>query len=637
MARAERPVRGMIRRGPKPESRSDRTPSKIDARLYANDAQQPASGPTMGTGMLKNLQLTNFRTFKQFTLHFGNGAYLVGPNNAGKTTILMALRVVDVALRYAANRSPSLTRTVDDIARICYPLNLSEFPALADSARHEFGDLESRVILTFKSGARAGLVWPAEGGPQDARPFFFLEASEGVQVRNRSQARAAFPTLGVIPILGPVEHSERVLDEAYVKANVTGRLSSRHFRNQLRDMKRSGTLSSFLEWSKPWLQDFSFDSIQEHFEGGQGVIIDVFFSEKASRIPKELAWAGDGLQVWTQLVSHIYRVRDCSTIVLDEPEVYLHPDLQRRLVRLLESTGKQVILATHSSELIAESDPRLTVLVDKSRRTGQRPRTEADLERMSNLLGTAFNLRLARALKSRVVVFFEGQDASILRRIARTLGLEHVANERGVAIIELGGYSHWGEIPPFVWLTKELLPEALTTFVVLDRDYRPEQVITEVEADFGRQGIDAHIWRRKELESYLLSESAIARISGAEPSDITTMLQMIMDTLKHDVSARLLYERGAAEKSNSRHAVTVTETFLREFEKEWANPEYRKKVCPPKRILSALNQRLQADGKKSVSTMALARALRPSELPTEIVEVLRAIENAAVGRGPTPL
>jgi predicted ATPase len=102
-------------------------------------------------------------------------------------------------------------------------------------------------------------------------------------------------------------------------------------------------------------------------------------------------------------------VRDCGTIILDEPEVYLHPDLQRRLVHLLESTGRQVIVATHSAEMIAESAGRLTAIVDRTRRRANRQRSDADYEMLSSTLGTAFNLRLAKALRSHVAVFVEAR------------------------------------------------------------------------------------------------------------------------------------------------------------------------------------------------------------------------------------
>jgi len=82
------------------------------------------------------------------------------------------------------------------------------------------------------------------------------------------------------------------------------------------------------------------------------VEIDVFLREAGDRTPKELFWAGDGMQVFVQLLVHLYRLRDSDVIVLDEPDLYLHADLQRRLVRLLENTAAQTITATHSSEML---------------------------------------------------------------------------------------------------------------------------------------------------------------------------------------------------------------------------------------------------------------------------------------------
>jgi predicted ATP-dependent endonuclease of OLD family len=220
-------------------------------------------------------------------------------------------------------------------------------------------------------------------------------------------------------------------------------------------------------------------------------------------------------------------VRDCGTIILDEPEVYLHPDLQRRLVHLLESTGRQVIVATHSAEMIAESDGRLTAIVDRTRRRANRQRSDADYEMLSSTLGTAFNLRLAKALRSHVAVFVEGQDMTILRRFAQTLKLPLLAAESGVTIISLNGYTNWGQIKQFKWLCDKLLPNVIETFVILDRDYRSDETRQAVLDRFRLARIAGHVWQKKELESYLLNASVISRFSGAPEGTITKWLNKI--------------------------------------------------------------------------------------------------------------
>ncbi|GAA2159028.1 hypothetical protein GCM10009826_24070 [Humibacillus xanthopallidus] len=339
-------------------------------------------------------------------------------------------------------------------------------------------------------------------------------------------------------------------------------------------------------------------------------------------------WAGDGVQIWLQLLFHIYRVGACATIVLDEPEVYLHPDLQRRLVQLLESTGKQLVVATHSSEMVAEADSRLVTLVDKSRRRARRARTEGDLEVLSGALGTAFNLRLAKALRSRVAFFVEGKDMSILRRISNLIGCKRLAREDGVTVVPLQGYSRWTQVEPFAWLCRELLPEALKISVVLDRDYRSDSTVDKVERQFQAAGMQAHVWRRKELESYLISAPVISRVSGASVDDIVVMLNEVTASMENDVFGRMLDERLREQVSASRHAVSVTTDFKQSFDGLWAEEDFRLRMCPPKQIISALNSRLQPNGLKTLSSSSLARALRVGDVDPEMSLMLRAVESA---------
>lgn len=578
--------------------------------------------------VLKQIRLVKFRAFKDFTVSFREGTYMVGPNNAGKSTILTSLRIADVLLRHSYRRKPDLRETDKGLAVTGYPVNLREFPALRDSLRFEFGDEEARLEVQWKSKARLIAVWPAEERENDRPGFFYLTLPTGSPVRTPSQAKEHFPALGVIPILTPAEHSERLLDVEYVKQNIAGRLSSRHFRNQLRLLESNDELKDFVSWARPWLGDLSFDTLGQHFSE-DGYLVEAFFYEGGSRVPKEVAWAGDGVQVWLQLLYHIYRVREHDTIILDEPEVYLHPDLQRRLVRLLESTGRQIILATHSSEMVAESDGRLTTLIDRTRRNAIRPKTDADFELLSATLGTAFNLRLARALRSRVVVFVEGQDMSVLRRFAKTLGLTAIEGEIGLTVIPLQGYSNWGRIEPFTWLCGELLPQAVKTFVILDRDYRPEEARIEIMENLKTAGICGHVWERKELESYLLSPSVVARLSGVGETAVVNWFEEITKSMESDVFGRLLDEQVRRNVSPTKHLVDVTSAFKKSFDAEWKSPEYRLKVCPPKQVVAKVNGELGASHHRTVSMATLAQAHRAAEIPQEVKDLLTSIEAAA--------
>lgn len=570
--------------------------------------------------MLKLIRVRKYRAFSDFTLHFQAGAYIMGPNNAGKTSLLTALRLVQTALRYAWVRKASEMRTHGLLTVRAYPLSLREYPSLSQSVRHEFRDDETIIEVHWSSGALITIVWPAEVGDVDTTPYFYLKRPGGFIVETPALAKKWFPRLGVIPPLVPVEHEETLLDESYVRLHVESRLASRHFRNQLNILKRNGEWGEFCGWIKGWIPDLTVEE-----PSTRAGALDVFYLEPGSRVPKELTWAGDGIQIWLQILYHVFRNRDCGTLILDEPEVFLHPDLQRRLIALLDSTGQQIVMATHSAEVAAEADPRLVALVDKSSKRASRAKSDEDLELLTHAIGSSFNLRLAKAIRAKRVVFVEGKDMRVLRAFAKTLGLLNVAAETGVAIIQLGGFSSWDHLPAFAWLSKELLPGAVEIAVVLDRDYHSDVEIGKAETSLADAEIKAHIWQRKELESYLVTPSVIARLSGADETEVSALLMLAAEEQRYDVAAQLAAHVKRATDPGIDLA-TVLAKSQKQFDSDWADTMYRLGRVNAKNLLSSLNTRLRASRYRTVSTYRLAREHRPEEISEEMRDLLSALD-----------
>jgi AAA15 family ATPase/GTPase len=57
--------------------------------------------------MIQQVSLHNFKAFERFTLDLRGDAYLAGPNNAGKSTLIAAIRVAAGLLRIAMRRNPT--------------------------------------------------------------------------------------------------------------------------------------------------------------------------------------------------------------------------------------------------------------------------------------------------------------------------------------------------------------------------------------------------------------------------------------------------------------------------------------------------------------------------------------------------
>ena len=576
---------------------------------------------------IQQLDLWNFKAFERFAITLGANAFLVGPNNAGKSTLISAVRVAAGMLEHASRRKPTGYRAHGHRRAATHSLRADQYGLVTENLRHQFRSGESAVSLRTDTDLILTGVWPSDDDEHGQEPFFYLHHPDERRVLQPSEVRQLTGQIGIIPGLYPINHTETVLEEKYVRQNYQGRRSSQHARNQLLLIRRNGEFDAFNEFVTSWLPEVEKLSVTTRRELAD-LELDVLVQERGDRTPKELFWVGDGVQIFVQILTHLWRLRPADVVILDEPDLYLHADLQRRLVRLLDSTAAQTITATHSSEMLAEASSESVVWVDKTRSRAIRRPKPASLEDLSTQIGSSFNLRLATALRARTVVFVEGDDMSIMRELAKTIGADHLAGERNCAVIEIKGFSNWVRVEPFKWFVSNFLDDSVEVFVLLDRDYRPDEEVVKVRSTLEAIDIHAHIWKRKELENYLLDPEALARSSNTVPSYISAQLASITDDMTEGVLAQFAEKRHFSSPSGSKdmaRAVSETNTELRPRAED---PEWRLHRYPAKAILSDLNRILQEARHKAVSTKNLARQLRPSEIPDEMRNWLHEVESS---------
>jgi len=90
--------------------------------------------------------------------------------------------------------------------------------------------------------------------------------------------------------------------------------------------------------------------IQRPFIEGSGKDARLYMFCPEDRIPREIFWAGFGFQVWCQMLTHLIQSSDVALFLIDEPDIYLHSELQRQLLSLLRNLGPDIMIATHSTE-----------------------------------------------------------------------------------------------------------------------------------------------------------------------------------------------------------------------------------------------------------------------------------------------
>jgi predicted ATP-binding protein involved in virulence len=97
------------------------------------------------------VEFTRFKAFKRFTLNLRSFNILVGPNNAGKSTILAAFRILAAAMRRASARKATRVKGPQGFV-LGYEIDLSSISVAEENIFYNYDDDESASVVFHLSG-----------------------------------------------------------------------------------------------------------------------------------------------------------------------------------------------------------------------------------------------------------------------------------------------------------------------------------------------------------------------------------------------------------------------------------------------------------------------------------------------------
>ncbi len=565
--------------------------------------------------MLQRIEIENFKAFEQYELTLGHKALLIGPNNAGKSTLVSALRLIAHLVRPVQVRRYVKSRVVEvDLDAMDIPVvNLGHkyHPAPSRISGFFSEDLELRVTLTVQGPSTA--IWLS---------------SSGDPIRPEKVQELLNTSIGVVPPVGPFEMEETQLTEKYIRAQLEGRLSPRHFRNQWYYLPEDFEL--FREAVRGTLPGIDVYEPELDMAPAKPALL-MYFRE--GNYTGELGWAGHGLQVWLQILTHLIRLRGRNCIILDEPDIYLHPDLQRLVVQQVNSLAvEQFVVASHSVDILNEFAPEDVVFIDKARPRGKVLASLQDVQRVVSDLGSTTNSYVARLARSKVCLFLEGGDFEILRRMAEIAGIKEFAARQDFAF-PIEGFGNWERLRHLNWVMKNLTGEPVRPHLLLDRDYRCQQEVDSVVEALRKKGVHCHVSRRKELENYLLVPGAIASAINRHETkrEITSaQIQALLEQCADIERARVVAQRQAEEvrfvRPDKVRPATVNQRVLEEINASW--DQERLSLAGGKELLSTMRRRLEEQGIHPPTNTAILASMTREDVDPEVVRFCEMVASA---------
>lgn len=465
--------------------------------------------------MLETVRVQRFKSVRDAEIPLGRITLLVGPNNAGKSSVLHAVQFavsvaqslrLDNVSTWANNRLPG---TLSAQQLVYSPLR--DVQALASG-----GVLRQDEASAIKITLITGDLGSAEVTVRRGKNKNIAVGIDGQGLGQRLESLDE-PFSVVAPGLAGIPAMEEFRSAGIVRRAAARGDANSVFRNVLWVLKQDPVAwQEFQNNLKRVFADLSLDvsfdpTIDEH--------IGAFVIREDGNLPIDSCGTGVLQAVQTLAYIGVYKPR---LLILDEPDSHLHPDNQRRLARLLselaESHDFQVLISTHSRHFLDE----FGALQAKVHWFSGGEIQMDNFDRVSALLNLGA-LDAGDRLRNGAtpfVVLTEDKHSTALKRILTSSGL----GEDKCEVWSYAGCTNQGAALLLSQFIREHAPDT-KIIVHRDRDYMDDAQVAKYQKDLEAAGIHALVTVGTDIESHLLNAEHLATV--AQPLEANHLSQII--------------------------------------------------------------------------------------------------------------
>lgn len=492
---------------------------------------------------LKSFGIVNLKAIKDTTIFLNQDLNIItGVNNSGKTTLLEAIALWKECfdnLIKKAKKSGENYRQGDWVLGSSTPTYLA-FEVVNSVRAPRFSDLFHNCDTKNKIVLKALL---ANHSNQELHVDFEIYASMNsyaVSLVNHksydytffNKFFSTFPNPVELTFVTPVarlEIQETYYTEAFSKHFIKLQKSFGVMRNRIYKLYRDRLKFSSFQEDLGYILFNNKSKIQFLIESNpeNDIHVVVKYGIGDEKPIKDIALLGSGtLQLIEVLLSLHTSSNDLNLVILDEPDSYLHREIQNRLMTMFVryASAAQCVLTTHNESLIRSSDPKHVFHFSLENEV-LKPISENSLNQILpkrglsvsattpilRELGSNSGLDFINALEADKIIFVEGREDAILLSLAKDK-IYNIGNER-VKIMYwiMGGISTiidkleaYKEVFSGISNSKTLWEKCS---VLIDKDLLSSTHINEIKQGMAsKYGIPVYVGNYYTQESVLLTD-----------------------------------------------------------------------------------------------------------------------------------
>ena len=470
--------------------------------------------------MIHRIIINNFKKLEEISFQFSNSVVIIGPNNAGKTTIFQALCLweigvisyLDAVRRNKLNKNKAVTINRKNL--INSPISDVKYLWKNKETNSTLNGKTKRIKLTVEvQGVNQGNEWIC-------KTEFYYENEESFACKivsglrdikdifeNQGGVRFGFlqPTSGL-------STTEDKLTQGSIDRMLGEGKTSDVLRNICYDIlypeqPKHENYNPTENWNnlcKNIKRLFNADLQKPELIKVTGLIQLEYIENK---IKYDVSASGTGFRQLLLLLSYMYSHPN-TILLLDEPDAHLEVVRQREVFKVLrevaEETNSQIIIASHSEVVLNEAVTTSNVIALIENRV-----FELNVNKSPKLLNSinkalteyGWDYYYQARLKGHII-FLEGiTDRLMLQEFANKL------NHPIAPLLEFANFDYTDDNKPNTAIKKheslkEFFPE-LKTLALFDK-------IEGIDVD-NIKSIKVMCWQRRELENYFARPSVLVK------------------------------------------------------------------------------------------------------------------------------